>query len=115
MELSRRISALKPSPTVALNGKAKELAKSGVKVFNFAVGEPDFTTHARTLLRSQLTHSALRENQVWTGRRKPSAKRSHHRQVEKRQPTFLFSITDCRGCRRKRDFISSVLSFAQRG
>ena len=45
MELSKKISALKPSPTVALNGKAKELAASGTKVFNFAVGEPDFTTH----------------------------------------------------------------------
>ena len=44
MELSKRISALKPSPTVALNTKAKELGKSGHKVYNFAVGEPDFTT-----------------------------------------------------------------------
>lgn len=45
MKLSKRISALKPSPTVALNSKAKDLAKSGHKVYNFAVGEPDFTTH----------------------------------------------------------------------
>ena len=44
MELSKRISSLKPSPTVALNGKAKEIAASGTKVFNFAVGEPDFST-----------------------------------------------------------------------
>lgn len=45
MHLSKRLSKLKPSPTVALNSKAKELAKSGTKVFNFAVGEPDFGSH----------------------------------------------------------------------
>jgi aspartate aminotransferase len=44
MQLSRRISAVKSSPTVALNAKAKTLAQSGVKVMNFAVGEPDFPT-----------------------------------------------------------------------
>ena len=38
MELSHRISSLKPSPTVALNGKAKELIANGVDVCNFAVG-----------------------------------------------------------------------------
>jgi aspartate aminotransferase len=42
--LSRRILAVKSSPTVALNGKAKALARDGVKVLNFAVGEPDFKT-----------------------------------------------------------------------
>ena len=44
MELSHRISSLKPSPTVALNGKAKELIASGVDVCNFAVGESSHTT-----------------------------------------------------------------------
>jgi aspartate aminotransferase len=44
LELSRKIAALKPSPTVALNGKAKEMARQGTKVYNFAVGEPDFPT-----------------------------------------------------------------------
>ncbi|MCX6111566.1 MAG: pyridoxal phosphate-dependent aminotransferase [Proteobacteria bacterium] len=42
--LSRRILRVKSSPTVALNAKAKALAKEGVKVYNFAVGEPDFPT-----------------------------------------------------------------------
>ena len=44
MELSHRISSLKPSPTVALNGKAKELIANGVDVCNFAVGESSHTT-----------------------------------------------------------------------
>ena len=44
MQLSKRLSALKPSPTVALNTKAQQLARSGVKVVNFTVGEPDIPT-----------------------------------------------------------------------
>jgi len=44
MQLSQRISRLAPSPTVALNAKAKKLAATGVKVFNFSVGEPDSDT-----------------------------------------------------------------------
>lgn len=42
--LSRRILNVKSSPTVALNAKAKALAKEGAKVLSFAVGEPDFAT-----------------------------------------------------------------------
>jgi aspartate aminotransferase len=44
LSLSKRISQLQPSPTVALNMKAKELAEQGHKVINFSVGEPDFPT-----------------------------------------------------------------------
>jgi aspartate aminotransferase len=43
-ELSKRIQNVKSSPTVALNAKAKALAKAGVNVLSFAVGEPDFPT-----------------------------------------------------------------------
>lgn len=42
--LSQRISSLKPSPTVALNAKASAMRAEGHKIYNFAVGEPDFTT-----------------------------------------------------------------------
>lgn len=45
-KFSNRISRLSPSPTLALNSKAAELAASGKKIFNFAVGEPDFPTPA---------------------------------------------------------------------
>ena len=46
LTLSKRMSQLQPSPTVALNTKAKELAEQGHKVINFSVGEPDFPTPA---------------------------------------------------------------------
>ncbi len=44
IKLSRRMLNVKSSPTVALNAKAKAMAAQGIKVANFAVGEPDFPT-----------------------------------------------------------------------
>ncbi len=44
MDLSQRFSRLKPSPTLALDARAKELSRQGTKVYNFSVGEPDFAT-----------------------------------------------------------------------
>src|SRR5436309_15785543 len=44
MQLSRRLKAVKPSPTLALNAKAKALAAKGIDVVNFGAGEPDFDT-----------------------------------------------------------------------
>jgi aspartate aminotransferase len=44
MQISRIVSALEPSATLAMAAKAKELSAAGKKVFDFSVGEPDFTT-----------------------------------------------------------------------
>lgn len=41
-----RMAAVRPSATLAMAGKAKALAKSGVDVANLAAGEPDFKTPA---------------------------------------------------------------------
>ncbi len=47
MKLSRRVERLKPSPTLALNQKAKELEAQGRKIINLTLGEPDFITPKR--------------------------------------------------------------------
>jgi aspartate aminotransferase len=41
-DLAKRLSRVKPSATVAIATKAKELAAAGVDVLSFSVGEPDF-------------------------------------------------------------------------
>ncbi|MBX5484950.1 MAG: pyridoxal phosphate-dependent aminotransferase [Myxococcaceae bacterium] len=46
MKLSSRLDAIKPSPTLALNARARALAAKGVDVVSFAAGEPDFDTPA---------------------------------------------------------------------
>ncbi len=44
--ISRIVAALEPSATLAMAAKAKELTAAGKTVFDFSVGEPDFTTPA---------------------------------------------------------------------
>ncbi|OJT22296.1 aspartate aminotransferase [Archangium sp. Cb G35] len=44
MNLANRLKAIKPSPTLALNAKAKALAAQGVDVVGLVAGEPDFDT-----------------------------------------------------------------------
>ncbi|MGI6637814.1 MAG: pyridoxal phosphate-dependent aminotransferase [Desulfobulbus sp.] len=42
--LAQRVEQIAPSPTLAINAKAKQLKAAGVDVLNFSVGEPDFPT-----------------------------------------------------------------------
>jgi aspartate aminotransferase len=42
--LSNRAKSLKPSPTLAINAKAKSMQAKGVHVISFGAGEPDFDT-----------------------------------------------------------------------
>jgi len=50
MSLSRKMSNISASPTLALNAKVKELSAKGVDVVNFTAGEPDFATPANIKL-----------------------------------------------------------------
>jgi len=43
-EPAKRLSVIQPSPTMAINARAKELAAAGRKILNLSAGEPDFTT-----------------------------------------------------------------------
>lgn len=42
--LSERAGKIKPSPTLAIDAKAKAMKANGVDIVNFGVGEPDFDT-----------------------------------------------------------------------
>jgi aspartate aminotransferase len=42
--ISRIVQALEPSATLAMAAKARELKASGKTIYDFSVGEPDFTT-----------------------------------------------------------------------
>ncbi len=44
--LAQRVIQIPPSPTLAVNAKAKALKAGGADVLNFSVGEPDFPTPA---------------------------------------------------------------------
>ncbi|MEW6351163.1 MAG: pyridoxal phosphate-dependent aminotransferase [Thermodesulfobacteriota bacterium] len=55
-KLSQRASTLKPSATLAMSAKAKELKSQGVDVVDFGAGEPDFPTpsHIREAAKRSL-------------------------------------------------------------
>ena len=61
MNLSRRVSGLKPSSTVAVMNKAKALLAQGVPVLNFSAGEPDFNSPEKA---KDAAIAALRANQT---------------------------------------------------
>ena len=42
--LADRMKLIKPSPTLAVNAKAKAMKAAGADILNFSVGEPDFNT-----------------------------------------------------------------------
>ncbi len=44
VSISRIVQALEPSATMAMAAKAKELKAAGKAVYDFSLGEPDFTT-----------------------------------------------------------------------
>lgn len=46
LELSKKAAAVKPSSTLAITAKAKELKAQGIDVVGFGAGEPDFDTPA---------------------------------------------------------------------
>jgi aspartate aminotransferase len=44
VNISKRVQSIKPSPTLAIDAKAKSLKEQGLDIINFGVGEPDFDT-----------------------------------------------------------------------
>lgn len=44
LSISRRVQTLKPSVTVAIMNRAKDMQRQGLDVLSFAAGEPDFDT-----------------------------------------------------------------------
>ncbi len=58
MELSHRVSRIKPSPTLAVTAKAAELKAQGVDVMSLGAGEPDFDTPDHI---KEAAHKAIRD------------------------------------------------------
>ncbi len=60
--VARRLSAVKPSATVAVAQRARELKAQGIDVLSFSVGEPDFDTpaHIRDAAKQAIDRGATR-------------------------------------------------------
>lgn len=66
MNISERLSSIRPSATLAVNAKAMELKARGVKVVSLAVGEPDFDTplHIREAAKAAIDEGFTRYTPV---------------------------------------------------
>ncbi|MEM9727974.1 MAG: pyridoxal phosphate-dependent aminotransferase, partial [Myxococcota bacterium] len=60
--VARRLSVVKPSATVAVAQRARELKAQGIDVLSFSVGEPDFDTpeHIREAAKKSIDEGATR-------------------------------------------------------
>src|SRR5690606_19314368 len=61
VRVAGRILAMDPSPTVSIDGRAKEMRAAGIDVVNFSAGEPDFPTPENI---KDAAKRALDENQT---------------------------------------------------
>ncbi|MDR3253606.1 MAG: aminotransferase class I/II-fold pyridoxal phosphate-dependent enzyme, partial [Endomicrobium sp.] len=59
MYISKRVNSIKPSPTLAIDAKAKALKQQSIDIINFGVGEPDFNTPVNI---KEAAISAINEN-----------------------------------------------------
>lgn len=65
MQLSSRAHTLRPSPTLAIDARAKELIREGVDIVNLGAGEPDFDTPVSVV---NAAHAAARAGKTkYTG------------------------------------------------
>jgi aspartate aminotransferase len=62
MHLAKRLRAARPSPTLALNARARAMALAGADIVSFAAGEPDFDTpvHIRDAAKEALDQGYTR-------------------------------------------------------
>ena len=70
MQLSRRVMDLKPSATIAVMNRAKDMQRQGIDVASFAAGEPDFDTPEpikQTALRADLERLWTSQNRAANG------------------------------------------------
>lgn len=65
-----RLGRIKPSPTIAVTTKAKELKAQGRDIIGLGAGEPDFDTpdHIKAAAKKPLI-AAKRNIRPWTARR----------------------------------------------
>ena len=66
LPLSERLKKIKPSPTLAIDAKAKAMKAKGLAILNFSVGEPDFDTplHVREAAKAAIDSGFTRYTAV---------------------------------------------------
>ena len=86
LTLSRKAAQVKPSSTLAITAKAKELKAEGIDVVGFGAGEPDFNT-PENINEAAIARSSPDLQNI----RRPQEPRN----LKKRSAGSSKSLTDC--------------------
>ena len=86
--LSDALARIKPSPTIAITARARELKAEGRDIIGLSAGEPDFDTPAHIRAAAKAAIDARRDP-LHRARGHPRAAPRHRRQVRAREPPRL--------------------------
>ena len=98
--LSAALARIKPSATIAVTDKARELKAAGRDVIGLGAGEPDFDT-PDNIKQAAIKAIERGRDQVHRGRRHPRAQGGDRRQVQARERARLQAGPDHRRHRRQ--------------
>ena len=99
LTISHRCQNIAPSPTLAIDARAKEMKAAGVDVIGFGAGEPDFPTPAYIC---DAAKEALDKGMTRYPRcRHGCAASGDLRQAGARQPSALYAVGHYRFLRRE--------------
>ncbi len=84
MELSKRVQAIKPSPTLAVTARAARLKAEGKDIIGLGAGEPDFDTpqHIKDAAIAAINKGF---HKIYGGRRHARPEKCHHCQIQARE------------------------------
>ena len=88
--ISDALNRIKPSATIAITTKARELKAAGRDVIGLAAGEPDFDTPEN--IKDAAIKAIRRPDQIHRGRRHSRTARRHRRQVQAREQYRLQAV-----------------------
>ena len=83
--VSNTLKRIKPSPTIAVTSKAREMRAAGRDVIGLGAGEPDFDTPDNI---KEAAIEAIKKgdtNEVHCRRRNPRIKKSYSRKISERK------------------------------
>ena len=92
LEITARVRAIKPSPTLGMAAEAAALRAEGRDIVDLSAGEPDFETpeHIKAAAREALARGLTKYT---AGRRHPRAEGRHPREVPARERPHLRDAT----------------------
>ena len=74
--LSNRVQKIKPSATLAVSDKAKQLKAQGIQIVSMGSGEPDFDTPVN-IQKAAINAIGAGETRYTRGRRNTATQKSH--------------------------------------